>query len=176
MLARMGLTPIRGAVEGPAPDAALRILRLSLRSLIGIAGLSAKIDGVACPHHRLTEIGGALGGTDRDDAPIAVVRARLAVHPTRLHQRGQLGFCRASAKPGLAARILTGLMQLGRVDAEDAVLIAVAGAERIAVDRRDFGVGPKGRRLVAAIMLDEKRYDHNEGERDQLAERLGKCL
>ena len=65
-------------------------------------------------------------------------------------------------------------MQLRRVDAEDAVLGAVARLDRVAVERDDLGVWAERLRLRHAIALDQDHDDHDEHERDQLAERLGK--
>ena len=64
-------------------------------------------------------------------------------------------------------------MQLRSVDAEDAVLVAIAGADRVAVDCRDLGVGPEGRRLHGAIALDQDDDERDQHERDHLADRLG---
>src|SRR5581483_296508 len=175
-VAGMGLAPVGRTVEGAAPDAALGVLSLALSRLIGIAGRSAEIDGVARAHHRLAEVGHALRAAYGDDAAIVVGRARLAIHPARLQKRGELRLRRAAAQPGLAVGILAGLVQLRRIDAEQTVFVAVTRADRVAVDRRDLRVRTEGGRLIAAIALDEEGEDDDKNERDQLAEHLGKRL
>jgi hypothetical protein len=64
-------------------------------------------------------------------------------------------------------------VKLGRIDAEDAVLGAVAGSKRVAVDRDDLRAGSEGRRLVAAIALDQQCDDHQQNEGRELAKLLG---
>ena len=99
--ARIGLTPIRRALEGAAPDAAFGGFSLGFSIAIGIAGSAAEINGIAIAHKRLAKIGHTFGATDRDHAAEAVGRARFAIHIAAVDERGELRFRRPAAQPRL---------------------------------------------------------------------------
>jgi len=115
----------------------------------------------------------AFGATYRDDAIKAVVRARLAFHIAAIAERGELGFRRA-AQPGFAVGPVAALAPLRRIDAQDAVLGAIARPQRVAADGDDHRAEAERLGLRDAIALDEDHSEHDERKRDELAERLGK--
>ena len=168
----MGLAPIGGPLERAAPDAALGGFGLFLVGLLGNDGLTTEIDSIPLGDQCLAEIGHALCAAHGDDAAVAILAPLLALHIAAFDQRCESCLRCAAARPGFAVRLFTGLMQFRRVDAEQAVLAAIAHAERVPIDRHNLGVRAEWLGLDAAIELDEQGQDQEDYQCRELAEHL----